>query len=90
MKGIKQACKWLDSNGHLFQGVVRRPNILNMEEEDAVVALTAYKRFFEMEEGEEHQVREPFLFEFRDHADMELFNSEVNDKRGVRVSTALF
>ncbi|KAG9268262.1 hypothetical protein AMEX_G17218 [Astyanax mexicanus] len=88
MKNIVAAAEWVKTNSHSLKGRVLLPKVLDMEKEDALLALATYQ-LFQDECSDLEEIWQPFVFMFELQDDMELFLSEVRDKINIRVSAVI-
>ncbi|XP_052003960.1 uncharacterized protein LOC127658620 [Xyrauchen texanus] len=90
MKRILLACDRVEENRTHFAGKVHLPQVIRMNEDDALLAITMRDLFIDsiFYEGEmnEDKIQTPFLFTFERKEDMEFFMQEIYDKRNICVS----
>ncbi len=91
MRDILVAWDWVKENQHHFAGKVIPPQIISMDEDDAVMAITMWDLFMTQDdmdrddEVDEDEILAPFIFTFEEKEDIELFMQEIRDKKGIRV-----
>lgn len=87
MSSIRKGVEWLKENHQLMKSKYLPPQIVCMEEEDALNALARLRTHRDTILDEDDEIRAPFYFTFKNREDMLFFMSEVRDNNNFRVSS---
>lgn len=89
MDSLRTAVQWCKENEHRFLQKVEMPDVLLMPPEDAANAVKVFLETHDSSEEERDEAIVPFLCHFHTFADMDLFLTELSDRRKLLVFTIL-